>query len=175
LLSPGNAASSFGLSYYKDFCFKSDETVSLNPLVKLDKPSLPAENVNVMGPISVIARRCSLQLLASFFLKFFFCENCPYSILKNEDLRQLLYFVLGKKNACLCLTLTNKSQKLTEKWLCSLKKKSVSQTVARRLAVWQARIRISARHPRRGPLVNIKSGTRRVLYIKYCMYFRLMM
>jgi hypothetical protein len=49
-------------------------------------------------------------------------------------------------------------QKLTEKWFCTFKKKSVAQTVARRLAVWQARIRISARHPQ-------KSGTRRVLYI----------
>jgi hypothetical protein len=28
---------------------------------------------------------------------FFLCGNCPYSILKNEDLRQLLHFVLGKK------------------------------------------------------------------------------
>jgi hypothetical protein len=84
MLSPCNAASSFGLSYnYKDFCFKSDETVSLNPLVKLDKPSLPAENVNVMGPISVIARRCSLQLLASFFLKFFSSVEIVRTLFKN--------------------------------------------------------------------------------------------
>jgi hypothetical protein len=53
----------------------------------------------------------------------------------------------------------------------------VAQSVARRLAVWQARVRISARHPRGGPLPSgsneeIKSGTRRVLYIKYCMYAR---
>ncbi len=55
----------------------------------------------------------------------------------------------------------------------------VAQTAARRLAVWQARARISARHLRGGPLPSgsneeIKSGTRRVLYIKYCMYARLM-
>ncbi len=53
----------------------------------------------------------------------------------------------------------------------------VAQTVARRLAIWQARVRIPARHPRGGPLPSgsneeIKSGIRRVLYIKYCMYAR---
>jgi len=47
----------------------------------------------------------------------------------------------------------------------------VAQTVALRLAVWQARVRISARHPRGGPVPSgsneeIKCGTRRVLYIK---------
>ncbi len=47
----------------------------------------------------------------------------------------------------------------------------MAQTVACRLAVWQARVRISARHPRGGPLPSgsnedIKSGTHRVLYIK---------
>ncbi len=47
----------------------------------------------------------------------------------------------------------------------------MAQTVASRLAVWQARVRISARHPRGGPLPSgsneeIKSGTRQVLYIK---------
>jgi hypothetical protein len=39
----------------------------------------------------------------------------------------------------------------------------VAQTIARRLAGWQARVRISARHPRGGPLLSgsneeIKSG-----------------
>jgi hypothetical protein len=47
----------------------------------------------------------------------------------------------------------------------------VAQIVARRLAVRQARVRISARHPRRGPLPSgsyeeNKSGTPRVVYIK---------
>jgi hypothetical protein len=47
----------------------------------------------------------------------------------------------------------------------------MAQTVARRIAVWQARVRISARHPWGGPLPSgsneeIKSGTRLVLYIK---------
>ena len=46
----------------------------------------------------------------------------------------------------------------------------VAQTVARRLAVWQAGVRISARQSREGPLPSgsneeIKSGTPRVLYI----------
>ncbi len=50
----------------------------------------------------------------------------------------------------------------------------VAQTVARRLAVRQARVRISARHLRGGPVPSgsneeIKSGARRVIYIK-CMY-----
>ncbi len=44
----------------------------------------------------------------------------------------------------------------------------MAQIVARRLAVRQARVRISARHPRRGPLPvgsyeENKSGTRRVI------------
>ena len=48
-----------------------------------------------------------------------------------------------------------------------------------RLAVWQARVRISARHPTGGPLPSgsyeeIKSGARRVLYMTYGMYARLM-
>jgi hypothetical protein len=46
----------------------------------------------------------------------------------------------------------------------------VAKTVAR--AVRQARVRISARQPRRGPLLSgsneeIKSGSRRVIYINY--------
>jgi hypothetical protein len=55
----------------------------------------------------------------------------------------------------------------------------VAQTVARRLAVRQARVRISARHPRGCPLPSvsneeIKSGAQRVVYIKYHMSARLM-
>ncbi len=50
----------------------------------------------------------------------------------------------------------------------------VVQTVARRLAVGQARVRISARHPRGGPLPSgsneeIKNGTRRVYKNIVCM------
>jgi hypothetical protein len=54
----------------------------------------------------------------------------------------------------------------------------VAQIIARRLAVRQARVRISARHPRGGFLLSgsyeeNKSGTRKVIYIyKYCMYSR---
>jgi len=53
----------------------------------------------------------------------------------------------------------------------------MAQIVARRLAVRQARVRISARHPRGGPLPSgsceeTKSGTRRVIYIN-CMYVQL--
>jgi hypothetical protein len=55
----------------------------------------------------------------------------------------------------------------------------VAQTVARRLAVRQARVRISAQHPRGGPLPSgsneeIKSGARRVVYIKYYISARIM-
>jgi hypothetical protein len=56
----------------------------------------------------------------------------------------------------------------------------LAQTVASRLAVRQAaRVRISARRPRGGPLPSgsneeIKSGFRRVVYINYCMCNRLM-
>jgi hypothetical protein len=47
----------------------------------------------------------------------------------------------------------------------------MAQLVARRLAVRQARVRFSARHPKGGPLPSgsneeIKSGARRVVYIK---------
>ncbi len=55
----------------------------------------------------------------------------------------------------------------------------VAQIEARRLAVRQARVRISARQPRGGPLPSgkqedNKSGALRVVYIKYCMSARLM-
>jgi hypothetical protein len=56
----------------------------------------------------------------------------------------------------------------------------MAQIVARRLAVRQARVRISARHPRGGPLPSgscekTKGGTRRVIYIYInCMYVRFM-
>ena len=56
----------------------------------------------------------------------------------------------------------------------------VAQTVARRLAVWQARVRIEARHPRGGPLPSgsneeIKSDARWIIYIKYYMHLNLTM
>jgi hypothetical protein len=55
----------------------------------------------------------------------------------------------------------------------------VAQSVARRLAVRQAQVRILARHPKGGPLPTgsneeIKSGAGRVVYIKCYMYARLM-
>ncbi len=56
----------------------------------------------------------------------------------------------------------------------------VAQIVARRLAVRQALVRISARHPRGGPLYRAesnednKSGALRVVFITYCMSARLM-
>ncbi len=55
----------------------------------------------------------------------------------------------------------------------------VAQTVARRLAVRQAQVRISARHSKGGPIQSgsneeMKSGARRVVSIKYYIYARLM-